>query len=75
MSLGCWGCPTVSRPCPASCPTLLLNRPHPLQERRALERKAAELEEELKVSGPCKWPEPRLGAQAAQRYPLTPPCS
>lgn len=28
-----------------------LNLPHALQERRALERKAAELEEELKVTG------------------------
>ena len=36
----------MALPCP-----LLLNLPHSLQERRALERKAAELEEELKVTG------------------------
>lgn len=41
-------------------------------ERRALERKAAELEEELKVPGACdgQWPEPTLPSTSQ----LTPPC-
>lgn len=47
------GGPTVSQTYPAPCHYLALNLPHALQERRALERKAAELEEELKVTGAC----------------------